>query len=294
MKHRIDPKVDCVFKALLGSEENRPLLIHFLNAILSAELSGPIVDVEILNPYNDKEFLTDKLSIVDVKAKDKSGRIFQVEIQMCAYPSLPKRMVYNWADIYTQQLQTGGDYTLLKPVYGIWLLAENLFDDKEYSRNFKLRDSKCQVPVEHGGIWVLELAKFHAQRIENEQQRWLLFFRDGETLNDDSLPDWMNTAEMRKAMGTLRQFSEKERDYHAYQARQNFLREQSCIQKERLAALQREEAALQALEQERQEKQAALQREEAAVRREVAAAQEKEAALQEIERLKALLEKKEG
>ncbi|CAK0752006.1 transposase [Gammaproteobacteria bacterium] len=280
MKHRIDPKVDCVFKALLGSEENRPLLIHFLNAILSAELGGPIVDVEILNPYNDKEFLTDKLSIVDVKAKDKSGRVFQVEIQMCAYPSLPKRMVYNWADIFSQQLQTGGDYTLLKPVYGIWLLAENLFDDKEYSRNFKLRDSKGQVPVEHGGIWVLELAKFHAQRIENEQQRWLLFFRDGETLNDDSLPDWMNTAEMRKAMGTLRQFSEKDRDYHAYQARQNFLREQSCIQKERQAALQ--------------EREAALQREEAALQSLEQAHQREQAALQEIERLKALLEKKEG
>ncbi|CAK0740614.1 hypothetical protein CCP4SC76_1030005 [Gammaproteobacteria bacterium] len=97
----------------------------------------------------------------------------------------------------------------------------------------------------------------------------------------------MNTDEMRKAMGILRQFSEKERDYHAYQARQNFLREQSCIQKERQAALQREEAALQALEQEKQEKQAALLREASAL-------QSKEAALQEIERLKALLQKKEG
>ncbi len=30
MRHAIDPKIDCVFKALLGSEENRNLLIHFL------------------------------------------------------------------------------------------------------------------------------------------------------------------------------------------------------------------------------------------------------------------------
>jgi len=28
MRHPIDPKIDCVFKALLGSEENRNLLIH--------------------------------------------------------------------------------------------------------------------------------------------------------------------------------------------------------------------------------------------------------------------------
>ena len=52
MKHRIDPKVDCVFKALLGAEHNRRLLIHFLNAILADELAAPMVEVAILNPYN--------------------------------------------------------------------------------------------------------------------------------------------------------------------------------------------------------------------------------------------------
>jgi hypothetical protein len=37
---------------------------------------------------------------------------------------------------------------------------------------------------------------------------------------------------MRQAMSTLSQFSEKERDYHAYQARQNYLRQQRTIQHE--------------------------------------------------------------
>ena len=64
-------------------------------------------------------------------------------------------------------------------------------------------------------------------------------------------------------MSTLRQFSEKERDYHAYQARQNFLREQLTIQHE--------------LDEERRAKEAALKREETA--------------LAEVERLKALIAK---
>jgi hypothetical protein len=34
----------------------------------------------------------------------------------------------------------------------------------------------------------------------------------------------MNTQEMKQAMNTLCQFSEKERHYFAYQARQDFLR----------------------------------------------------------------------
>ena len=76
-------------------------------------------------------------------------------------------------------------------------------------------------------------------------------------------------------MNTLRQFSEKERNYHLYQARQNYLRQQITIQKELEAALQ--------------EKDAALQEKDAVQQREAAALQEKAAALAEIERLKALL-----
>ncbi|MFU8788565.1 MAG: Rpn family recombination-promoting nuclease/putative transposase [Methylobacter sp.] len=95
MQHAIDPKIDCVFKALLGSEDNRNLLIHFLNTFLAQELAEPLVWVDILNPYNDKEFLSDKLSIVDVKAKDSHDQVYQIEIQLTSYSQLPARIVYN-------------------------------------------------------------------------------------------------------------------------------------------------------------------------------------------------------
>ena len=54
MRHPIDPKIDCVFKALLGSETNRALLIHFLNATLGQDLAAPLTAVDILNPYNER------------------------------------------------------------------------------------------------------------------------------------------------------------------------------------------------------------------------------------------------
>ena len=282
MKHRIDPKVDCVFKALLGAEENRNLLVHFLNAVLAGELSTPISDVEILNPYNEKEFLDDKLSIVDVKAQDRQGQLYQIEIQMASYRSLPARILYAWADLYSQQLHSGQDYAELQPTYAIWLLADNLLpNDSDYAHHFRFRDDRGQVLEEHGGIWLLELNKFVANQVDTEQQRWLKLFKEGEQLDDTVLPEWMNTTEMRQVMSTLKRFSEKDRDYHAYQARQNYLRQQRTIEKE--------------LEQERQEKQAALQEKQTALQREAAALQEKQAALAEIERLKALLaEKREG
>ena len=91
-------------------------------------------------------------------------------------------------------------------------------------------------------------------------------------------------------MSTLKAFSEQEHAYDRYQTRQDFLREQSCIQgrlREAETALEERGAALkaerQALEAERQAKEAERQAKEAAL-------QAKDAVLAEVERLKALLQ----
>jgi hypothetical protein len=88
----------------------------------------------------------------------------------------------------------------------------------------------------------------------------------------------MNTQEMKQAMNTLCQFSEKERNYFAYQARQDFLRQQGTILFEKDEALEREQAA--------------LEREQVALAREQAALEREQAAQAEVERLKALLAQK--
>jgi hypothetical protein len=92
-----------------------------------------------------------------------------------------------------------------------------------------LRDETGKLLTDYGGIWLFELEKFNTQVIDNEQTRWLRFFKEGKQLNDLNLPDWMNTQEMKQAMNTRCQFSEKERHYFAYQARQDFLRQQNQI-----------------------------------------------------------------
>lgn len=286
MKYPIDPTVDCVFKSLLGSESNINLLIHFLNAMLQGELKSPICSVEILNPYNEKEFEDDKLSIVDIKAQDQQQRLYQIEIQLVIKPYLPARMLYTWTDIYSKQLESGNNYTKLRPTYSLWILAKNLLTNDEnshYVHDYQLRNRHGQTLVAHGGIWLFELPKFVTQQVTTEQERWLKFFREATQLDETQLPDWMHTNEMRQAMETLKRFSDKQRDYFAYQARQNYLREQSSMQ-EYMEEIQREkETAL-------QEKESAQQQAEAAQQRAEAAQQQAEAALLEIERLKALLE----
>ncbi|WPL19664.1 PD-(D/E)XK nuclease family transposase [Thiorhodovibrio winogradskyi] len=166
------------------------------------------------------------------RSRDHGG-LYQIEIQLLSYRDLPARISYGWADLYSSQLSDGEPYSTLKPTYAIWLLAEDLLPDPDaYLHDFRLRDPQGRSLLNHGGIWLLELNKFHAEWVNTEQERWLKFFKEGVTLDTDALPPWMQTPEMRQAMRTLERFSEKDRAYHAYQARQNYLRQQMSIQQE--------------------------------------------------------------
>ncbi len=192
------------------------------------------------------------------------------------YAGLLARILYTWNDLYNHQLQSGQDYATLKPAFSIWLLGEDLLPgDAYYTHRYRLRDERGQCLLNHGGIYLLELNKFATEQVVTEEQRWLKFFKDGERLDSDHLPAWMQTPEMRHAMSILKAFSEKERAYDAYQARQDFLREQRSIERERRS-----------LQQALEETSAALERERAAREAEQ---QAKEAALGEVERLAALL-----
>ena len=166
-------------------------------------------------------------------------------------------------------------------------------DDDKYVHAYKLRDETGKLLTDHGGIWLLELEKFSAVHVENEQERWLQFFKTGNSLNDDhELPDWMNTQEMRQAMSTLRQFSEKDKNYFAYQARQNYLRQQMSVYGELDETRQAKNNALHQLDLVSAERDALAMREQAAQAEKATAQAEKEAAIAEVERLKALLAQK--
>ena len=62
---------------------------------------------------------------------------------------------------------------------------------------------------------MLELKKFNSIQVETEDQRWLKFFKDGERLNDEALPDWMITQEMKQAMSTTLAPNSKEQKKQA-------------------------------------------------------------------------------
>src|SRR5260221_2739972 len=115
----IDPTVDYVFKLLFGREQNVALLIHLLNSVLNLSAGNRLVALEILNPFNDKEFDVDKLFIVDIKARAQNGRWFLIEMQALICGPFASRVLYYWARAYQGQLREGMKYEQVLPTISI-------------------------------------------------------------------------------------------------------------------------------------------------------------------------------
>jgi len=284
MKHKINPIVDCVFKMLLGSEKNKNLLIHFLNAVTGLQGDETITDVVILNPYNDRQFPDDKLSIVDIKAKCQNGFKYQVEIQLSVHPALSSRILYNWSTIYNSMIKKKQDYMELKPVISIWILDSSLFPDAStYHLTFGINDLKNNISLtDHLKIHLLQLSMFDEYKeVSNEKDRWLYFFKRAEDQDIDNLPDVMQTKEMKQAMETLQDFSESERNYLLYQSRVNAQLEFNTWKSIIRQSEEEARKALGELKQERRAKLKAFKERKKALDAETMERKEKEKALQE-------------
>ncbi|WP_194848285.1 Rpn family recombination-promoting nuclease/putative transposase [Candidatus Neptunochlamydia vexilliferae] len=230
----INPRVDIAFKKIFGIEENKDLLISLINSIVGEE--DQVVDITLLNPYNQKNFKSDKLSVLDIKAKGSTGKRFNIEIQITDEGDYDKRALYYWARLYTEQLETAQDYSTLEKVIGIHILnftsipkAEkyhNVFHITEKETNFHFfKDLE---------LHTIELKKFTDSlskelegmipKIQNSLDMWSAFLTRNNLLKVDKLPKPLDTPELKKALNVLNVMNFNSEEREAYENHLKWLR----------------------------------------------------------------------
>ncbi|MCR4414817.1 MAG: Rpn family recombination-promoting nuclease/putative transposase [Thermoguttaceae bacterium] len=231
MKLGIDPKVDYAFKRVFGDPRNADILTHLLNSVL--KLPEPIVTVEILNPFNDKDFADDKLTVLDVKAQDQAGRLWNVEMQLLLPKHFCARILYYWAGLYRQQLAEGDSYGKLRPAISICLLNQKLFEDVEdYHLAFGLYDVAHGICLtEHVRIHLLELPKFNRElrELRDPLEKWIYFFRYAETMEADALPVPFRDPIYQRTVKELEMLTKDALERERYEARQKAIRDQMSL-----------------------------------------------------------------
>jgi len=126
----IRPINDFAFKKVFGTPENLAVLISLLNAILKP--TPAIVNVTLSNPFNLQDFEDDKLSVLDVKAVDRAGAIYDVEMQLETLLGLVKRCVFYGCELYAGQLIRISQITEDKAMYDA---REKLIRDRLWAFN---------------------------------------------------------------------------------------------------------------------------------------------------------------
>jgi predicted transposase/invertase (TIGR01784 family) len=184
-----DPKTDFAFKRIFGSEEHKDVLVAFLNDILELDGAHRIAEVELLPPEQRPRVEELKLSIVDVKCTDARGVVYVVEMQVLQVEGFEKRVVYNVAKAYVNQIARGELYPDLNDVVGITICDFELWPDQgERSipmlSRWRMVEEQCGAR-ELGQIRLvfLELPKYDAGRPPRTMvEKWAYFFREADNL----------------------------------------------------------------------------------------------------------------
>lgn len=186
---RINPRIDFAFKKIFASEENKDLLISLVNAILPE--ADQVADLTVLNPYTIQNFLKDKLSVLDIKAKDKNGTCFNIEMQVTDQLSYQKRALYLWSKVYSGQLGEGGHYGDLKKTIGIHILNFNMMDELDFHNTYAVLNLKSKKrQFEDLQLHTIELEKFDKSypELKTALDRWITFFLKAVDLDSKMLP----------------------------------------------------------------------------------------------------------
>ena len=208
---------DLLFKIVFGSKGNEKLLALMLNALLSLKGSQQIEELEILNPINLPEWQNGKQSVIDVKARDISGEVYCVEIQVKAHAEILKRVLFYSAASYTRQIVRGTKYADLNKTICLWIMCETILPEPEiYNKYLIKHDKNNNILTDLMEYHFVELSKFDKSKpaeLQNRFEKWLHILKFGDYYRSDSeLP-----GELKKEKGiceVIKQMSTANTDEH--------------------------------------------------------------------------------
>jgi len=127
-----DLKNDYIFRRIFATHPD--ILRGLLNDLLERKDDQTIEAIEYLPSEQLPLAEGAKLSILDVRCKDRAGTTFVVEMQLIHHPGFINRVVYNACKAYAGQLKEGDWYTKLTDVVAISICDFELWPDKKQDK----------------------------------------------------------------------------------------------------------------------------------------------------------------
>jgi predicted transposase/invertase (TIGR01784 family) len=226
---KLNPRVDFVFKLIFGSEENKDILMSFINSVVSEE--DQVQDLTLRNPFTSKSYQQGKLIVLDIRAIDLSGRHYNIEMQITDQLDYEKRALYYWSDIYAKQLSEGAKYSDLKKTIGIHVLNFNLMDEPDFHNRYYVTNHKSKKRAFSDlELHTIELKKFNTEitQVKTTLERWVTFLNKAYTFKKDTLPPTLEDPMVKKAAHVLDMLNLDDEEKLLYEGQLKWLRDEEA------------------------------------------------------------------
>ena len=196
-----------------------------INAVVSEK--DQVTNLTIKNPYNEKAFRLDKLSILDIKAQSISGKWYNIEMQIMDQDYYDIRALYYWSRVYNAQLSSGINYDNLEKTISINFLNFNCLDEEKYHNIYKIQniESHSDYSADHLEIHFIELKKYH-ETFSSMLDKWTNFLIKADSYSSKYLPKELQVPTIEQAIKALEHISLSSDERESYEGRLKWLRDE--------------------------------------------------------------------
>jgi predicted transposase/invertase (TIGR01784 family) len=207
-----------------------------LNAFVVLPNDAKIMEIELKDPFNHKTFMPDKESILDIRAKDNFGNLYDIEMQASLKETYPSRIIFYSAKLYTEQISKGDEYYNLRSVISLSFIDDILFKDyPKYFNRFLLRNDDNSVILSDKLIfYIFELPKFKLEyaNLSNDMEKWLYLIKHSSELDITDLPVNLKEDIFMEAVSELDYMSKNAVERLEYEKRMKYLSDIATIRAE--------------------------------------------------------------
>jgi len=187
----IDPFTDFGFKKLFGEENNKELLLNFLNELLHKE-EGKIVSITYLKTERLGISEESRKAVFDLYCENEKGEKFIVELQKAKQEFFKDRTLFYSTFAISDQAVRGKTWNFeLKDVYVVailnYVIEENKQNPDKYKYEVMLTDIETNdIFYEKLKYVYLEMPKFNkeVEDLETHFEKWMYVIKNLNRLDD--------------------------------------------------------------------------------------------------------------
>lgn len=222
-KKLLSPKNDYIFERLFGHKGNEELTKGLLSAILNKKIKE--VDLS-QNEVLEKDLLTKKNRILDIRAKLDNNVDINIEMQVADYLDIEERALYYWSKLCNSILNHEKNHDDSNVV--IMLITEDEVEKLKKINRVLTKwqiiedDHPDEVLTDKVEFYILEFSKYKKYKnVNKELENWIKFIESPEKMNMSEIED----KNIKKAQEELEKISEDEHERELALKRETFLHE---------------------------------------------------------------------